>query len=618
MIARLGSTVVGLIGLVVLLVPTVAAATLPTLTTIQMLTNRTEDTPVSISYNALKAMCDESSDTTFFEITEIVSGSLSGYVTVNGKMRAVGGSTPTTLVWTPPSNAHGLMTAFRLVAGNTAGVSVTPVDVIMSVNSVNDVPTLGPITIIAGQPEDLPTTLTYDQLAAATQASDADGDTISFQVTAVWGTITGGGLPRTIAPGGSFSWEPLDNANGTILAYQLRAFDGVATSAVHDIRITVPAVNDPPVIDLFPAGDLAYPIGSGSLYISPGVTVSDVEGTYQGSKLEVWISAGAAIGDALNLGSSQVTVDGANLKVSGNIVGTTTLDASVGGQTFSVFFSNSANVTPLRIAEVIRAVSFRSDGVDRRTRTVSWKWSEPDETYSLYTRRVVLNLTPVIEGDRLIVIARDGSSPIGSDSLWYSDDSSPVGIQYSVSAEPAGALRLSGVRLAFGDTFTPGDIQAGRLTYDGSGLASASDTFSVRLSDGELMTLPTPVNVQVGTDDGAFRIISDPPLYGASTLTSSWTVRVRRPVGSTGTRFAGFAPTGGFSFGSFTNNGDATETAVLTYLRPTSAPILAAQGFSGRLIVTATTGTTVVSDVQEFFLFLGAPSGAPVALGVAQ
>jgi hypothetical protein len=81
-----------------------------------------------------------------------------------------------------------------------------------------------------------------------------DGDTLSFRVEAVTtGTLTAGGVavpPGTtlLGTGDSLVWTPAGNANGTLNAFTIKAWDGTTTSTTAiQVQVTVAAVNDAPV-----------------------------------------------------------------------------------------------------------------------------------------------------------------------------------------------------------------------------------------------------------------------------------------------------------------------------------------------------------------------------------
>ncbi len=136
----------------------------------------------------------------------------------------------------------------------------TALSFLLTVDPVNDPPILTSVGLLTGATEDNPFTITYAALAAAARASDTDGDTISFRVDEVSsGTLTKNGSDviqgsSVLGPGESLVWLPPRDANGTLVAFTIRAFDGKAASAaVAQVRVDVGAVNDPPTLADIPA-----------------------------------------------------------------------------------------------------------------------------------------------------------------------------------------------------------------------------------------------------------------------------------------------------------------------------------------------------------------------------
>jgi|GEM_PF-1380478 len=118
----------------------------------------------------------------------------------------------------------------------------------------NTAPTLTTISTLSGASEDLPYTITYDSLLAAANEYDAEGNSISFRIESVLnGTLTKNGIAvlagaTLLGPGESLVWTPSLNANGTLGAFTVKAFDGgLASSTAIQVAVNVAAVNDAPV-----------------------------------------------------------------------------------------------------------------------------------------------------------------------------------------------------------------------------------------------------------------------------------------------------------------------------------------------------------------------------------
>lgn len=118
----------------------------------------------------------------------------------------------------------------------------------------NHVPSLTKVDTLTGASEDTGFVITYDMLAAAADEFDGDGDPIHFRIEAVSsGSLTKGGNPvipgtTMLSPGQSINWLPATNANGTLNAFTVKAWDGAAASPTAvQVKVQVAPTNDPPV-----------------------------------------------------------------------------------------------------------------------------------------------------------------------------------------------------------------------------------------------------------------------------------------------------------------------------------------------------------------------------------
>jgi VCBS repeat-containing protein len=159
-------------------------------------------------------------------------------------------------------------------AGDTASETVT-------VTVGNRAPTLTTISEITGEDEDNATTITYDMLIAAADEADADGDTISFRVEVVsTGSLTKDDTAvtagtTTIASGESLVWTPAADANGTLNAFTVKAYDGTSySSTAVQVQVSVAAVNDAPT-----TGDQTITLNEDTIYTfsASDFTFADVD-----------------------------------------------------------------------------------------------------------------------------------------------------------------------------------------------------------------------------------------------------------------------------------------------------------------------------------------------------
>jgi Ca2+-binding RTX toxin-like protein len=110
----------------------------------------------------------------------------------------------------------------------------------------NPAPTLSSISTLTGATEDTAFTITYEMLAAAANEADAFGDALFFRVQDVsMDTLSVGvDVGRNIGPGQSLVWTPAANANGTLSAFSVAAYDGLSASPAVQVKVAVAAVND--------------------------------------------------------------------------------------------------------------------------------------------------------------------------------------------------------------------------------------------------------------------------------------------------------------------------------------------------------------------------------------
>ena len=138
-------------------------------------------------------------------------------------------------------------------------------------------------------------------------ASDPDaGETLSYQILTQpqHGTLTGDGASRT--------YTPLPDYNGTD-SFQFQVSDGVMSSRVATVQITVASVNDPPTVELAPASAMDEGAPAQTLIAH----AADVDGdalayawaTTHGTILPFGDTAELAVGDGPAMAHATVTVD---------------------------------------------------------------------------------------------------------------------------------------------------------------------------------------------------------------------------------------------------------------------------------------------------------------------
>ncbi|MGY0195696.1 tandem-95 repeat protein [Leptothrix sp. BB-4] len=219
----------------------------PTLSTVRSFADFTEDTFGEISFAQLAAAADAADvdgDVLKFRIEAISSGSLQKW-TGSAWADVVAGTTIVAqddkLQWKGAANANGTLNAFTVKAWDGAAASDQAVQVKVNVGAVQDAPTLTRVDDLNGFVPGAFTEITYAQLLAAGNATDVDGDPLSFRIEAVstgtlqkwsgaaWQDVTAG--TTMLGKGEKLQWQSEASASGTLNAFTVKAWDGKEASA---------------------------------------------------------------------------------------------------------------------------------------------------------------------------------------------------------------------------------------------------------------------------------------------------------------------------------------------------------------------------------------------------
>lgn len=210
-----------------------------------------EDTAFPISYGMLAAAARVVDDGPAQAVSFRIESVAAGLLTRNG-VPAVPGtlvSAADVLVWTPPANANGKMTAFSVKAWDGQLASRQTAQVVVQVAPVNDGPALtgAQATLAAGREDEACTIQAADLLRGFT---DVEGDTLRVaDLRATNGTL----VARS---DGGWTFTPVANFNGTVeLSYNV--VDGAGGSTAARQRFTLESVNDVPVLRSAQAGLVA-------------------------------------------------------------------------------------------------------------------------------------------------------------------------------------------------------------------------------------------------------------------------------------------------------------------------------------------------------------------------
>ena len=445
-----------------------------------------------------------------------------------------------TFTYTPDADFNGTDSFTYSINDGNGGMATATVDIV--VNSINDAPTTGPVTLNSIVEDSGVRVISQAELLGS--ASDVD----SNNLTATGLTITAGNGSLVQNSDGSWSFTPLFN-DDTEVSFSYTITDGtnnVAATATLDIT----PVNDPIAVVnntgssvteggtdtietselLFadvelPASSLTYSVtqapqnGFVALASNPSVSI--------GSFTQQQIDNGEVI---FVHNGSEATSDGFEFSV------TDGLGDTVANQTFAF------NVTPVNDTPIVTGGTFSVDEnsqVGTVVGTVAFSDADLNDTVSLAITAgdptgifAINSAGEILVADSsqldfesvnsfaLTVVATDNGTPMLSDSaivqinindvneipveqvntgatvnegeahvistseLEYID-TELVSAVFEISQAPAhGTLTLNGVPVGVGSTFSQTDIDSGSLVYAHDGSENFADGFTFNVTDG--------------------------------------------------------------------------------------------------------------------------------------
>ncbi len=230
-----------------------------------------------------------------------------------------------TLTYTPDLNYKGTDSFTYTISDGNSGTATAAVNI--TINPINDAPVANDQAVTLNEDETTSITLT---------ASDADGDTLTYQIVSnpSHGTLTGS-APDII-------YTPAANYNGSD-SFTFKVNDGTVNSGDATVTITVNAVNDPPVADAGPdqaalQGNVVTLNGSGS---------SDIDGnnlTYN------WTFVSVPTGSTATLSDSSIV----NPNFTADLIGTYEVQLIVNDGTLNSAPDNIAiNIVALPTVEIL-------------------------------------------------------------------------------------------------------------------------------------------------------------------------------------------------------------------------------------------------------------------------
>lgn len=442
----------------------------PTLSSITLLTGTSEDTAYTLSYATLASAADEADpdgDSIHFLVTAVYSGSL----TKNG-VAAVANTTllssGETLVWTPAANANGTVTAFTIKAWDGTAASSSDVQVDISVAPVNDSPTLGSITGSSVINEDSGAqTLSFSGIGPG---GGSDESSQSLTVTAVSSNPTLIPHPTVSYTSGSstgtLSYTPVANANGTAnLTVTVSDGQGSNSTATRTFSVSVISVNDPPTltaISTLTGGieDTAFTITFAAL--ATAANEADIDSAYV-----LFLPSGATTGSLTQGGSPIIPGTTLLTPTSQPLVWTPATNANGSLTAFTVrsYDGSLASATPIPVVVTTAAVN-----------------DAPTGNSQAFTTSKNTSYSGTLTG-----------SDIEGSALSYIKASDPAHGTVAITNASTGAF-----------SYTPNNNFTG------------SDSFTFKVNDGLLDSVPVTVSVTVVNSNTAPTLSTISNLAGAT------------------------------------------------------------------------------------------------------
>lgn len=295
--------------------------------------------------------------------------------------------------------------------------------------------------------------------------------------------------------------------------------------------VHVQAVNASPAIGNLAADSLPYSEGDGAVLIDQGVdaTVTDVDSPdFDTGTLTVAFVSGSAPGEdvldirSVGTGLGQIDTSGSNVRYEGLIIGSFT-GGSAGAD---LVITLNSNADAAAVSALVRSITYLDTDTNAPTtgtRVVRFVLTDGDGGSSTASDTSVI--VSAVNDEQVLAIntgstVAEGSigNVLSSAQLTTSDvDHAAAQLVYTLNAAPLyGSLRLNGIALAPGDTFTQDDIDNNRLTYDHDGSESSTDSVTFSVDDGVGVATPgtflwniTPVNDAPSANAESYALVQD-------------------------------------------------------------------------------------------------------------
>jgi RHS repeat-associated protein len=466
-----------------------------------------EDTPLEITLSGADVDGDSLS---YIEVTSPAHGSLSG--------------TPPNLIYTPAPNFNENDSfTFRV---NDGSASSAPATIAITVQPVNDLPLAGAQELETDEETPLPVTLS---------ASDADGDSLTYLITTPPQHGTLAGIPPNLV------YTPSPNYNGPDRIV-FAAYDGTSDSLPAEVTINVKPLNDAPV------------------------AASQSRSTTEDTALSVTLSGSDADGDALTYRITTAPQHGSLSGVPPDV--TYTPAADYNGTDVFAFRVNDGTIDSPE-ANVHIAITAINDGpgatgqaitTDQNTAVaITLTGTDVDQdtlSFSIVTgpaHGVISGVAPNLTytpadnyhgPDSFTFLANDGTvdslpatvsitvnkvnrRPLASDQLLTTEEDTPKAVVLSgtdLDGDPLTYLVISNP--AHGRLLGSGTT----LTYRPNSNFTGADSFSFKVNDGVVDSLPGVITITISS-------VNDAPIANAQTIATkkdqarSFTISASDPDG---------------------------------------------------------------------------------------
>ena len=358
----------------------------------------------------------------------------------------------------------------------------------------NSPPLLTSVAPLPGPFENQVQVIPFETLRAASNASDPDGDALTFVISGLsQGSLSvngaGAKVGIVVGSGDVLGWQPPANQSGRITAFQIRASDGRATSAA-DVAVVINVQpRTAPVITWPEPAPIRYGTPVGSVQLSAS---SDVPGTFAYSPVagvvppagRVTLSATFIPADAVRFTSASATV---NLTVTKAPLNVQAEDVSI----------EAGSLLPALKARYSGFVN--NDGPSALERpvvltTTATSNSEAGTYPITVSGAVAANYEITFLPGVLTIVPASNPAPVANAQSVQTTINRPIRLQLTGSLPSGPGVRFEVVRLPAHGRLSgapPSVLYVPEPNYTGA------DSFSFKLTGGGRESLPASVSIQI-------------------------------------------------------------------------------------------------------------------------